>query len=113
VRLSNGDKALTPVVGGEAESSAESFLTHLKAAQGKLAALTQYMHVGPELGNAITFDLGVPVPIDSIALRNRVGSPEVESRLVGCAVQVLGADERVVFEQRITFPAAEYQFEVR
>lgn len=67
-----------------------------------------------EVNNAITLDLGRPVRIESVAVRNRTvaGKPEIEDRLCGCLLQLLSENNTVLWDKRIQYGASHYQFDV-
>ena len=69
------------------------------------------------VGSAVILDLGADGRrVEALTVRNRSepGRPEVESALRGCVLQLLGEDpKQVLFEKRITYGAAQYQWDVR
>ena len=69
------------------------------------------------VGAALLLDLGAGGKlVEGLTVRNHSepGRPEVENALRGCVVQLLGENpQQVLFEKRITYGAAQYQWEVR
>lgn len=103
-----------PVPGEEAVGTAQELV---ERARGGLGASRGVLRLGPELGSAVTFDLGETVHVAGVHLRNRSvpGRPEIEDRLRGCAVQLLTQPDGAapVWEQTVTFGAPSYHWEVR
>lgn len=82
-----------------------------------LAGPTVALQLDDRVGTAATWELGGGGgPVETVVVRPRSvpGDPSVERRLLGVAVQLLGADGRVVREwPPVRWGAAEHVFEVR
>lgn len=85
------------------------------AADPRPGALRGAVNVGAAIGAHITFDLGAPLRITAVHVRNRsvLGRPEVEDRLRGCWVQLLDApDGPALWERLVAYGSPAYQWAV-
>lgn len=117
--LRNDDATTTTVLVTDGRAggavSVQQYLTELQRAGMDPAAMATTLHLGPQIGNFVMFDLGSDARVGGISLRNvsRQGEPALENRLRGCRVQLLDQNLQVVFSRDIDRGAAEYEWDVR